>query len=297
MTLAKRENGLLAALPVGVISAEELQAGLHAQMDDVLGPSLSVEAPALDFSAGAYTPVAEASVQAVVVDLSLEAAPLCCRSAARALDFLREQPARGHSRSSHPSSACPGLGSRRRERRQGAILLSRRGGTGGSTKEAGSVASYKDRCSARRSGFNFRRWRAFSRKACPTKESGNHCQPGKPAPDQHCLVACADEGPWRMLQRARRQWKDSWLRGRLLRPARPWGWEQSQNMGCNHWRCWARRLALRKPSLLRLVTAAAPRALGQLASPLQHRPGPLPSCSDELAWSCCLGLRSCQQGC
>ena len=58
-----------------VISAEELQAGLQAQMDDVLAPSLFVEAPALDFSAGAYTPVAEASVQAVVVDCSLEAAP------------------------------------------------------------------------------------------------------------------------------------------------------------------------------------------------------------------------------
>ena len=69
---------LRAALPVGVISAEELQAGLQAQMDDVLGPSLSVEAPALDYSAGAYTPVAEASaqaVEAVVVDFSLEAAP------------------------------------------------------------------------------------------------------------------------------------------------------------------------------------------------------------------------------
>ena len=97
---------------------------------------------------------------------------LCCRSAARALDFLREQPARGHSRSSHPSSACPGLGSRRRECRQAAILLSRRGGTGGSTKEAGSVASYKDRCAARRSGFNFRRWRAFKSQSLPNQRVG-----------------------------------------------------------------------------------------------------------------------------
>ena len=179
---------------------------------------------------------------------------LCCRSAARALDFLREQPARGHSRSSHPSSACPGLGSRRRECRQAAILLSRRGGTGGSTKEAGSVASYKDRCAARRSGFNFRRWRAFNRKAFPTKESGNHCQPGKSAPDHHCLVACADE-----------------VRGGCC--STPGG--NGKTVGCGAvcsaqpglgvgskaktWGaitgtvCWAHRLALRKPSLLHRI--------------------------------------------
>ena len=71
--LAKRPNGLLVALPSGVIPDDELAAAQEAQMDDLVGSSLATEAPALAYLANVFTPVPDQSLSAVVVDLSVQA--------------------------------------------------------------------------------------------------------------------------------------------------------------------------------------------------------------------------------
>ncbi|CAE7423072.1 unnamed protein product [Symbiodinium sp. CCMP2592] len=58
------------ALPQGAIAQEELLAGHLAHMDDVIGPSFSVEAPALEFSGSTFAPLADCSLPAMLVDFS-----------------------------------------------------------------------------------------------------------------------------------------------------------------------------------------------------------------------------------
>ena len=73
VVLAKRPNGLLVALPAGVIPDDELALAQEAQMDDLVGSSLSTEAPALAFVSSGFSPVPEQSLTAIVVDLSVQA--------------------------------------------------------------------------------------------------------------------------------------------------------------------------------------------------------------------------------
>ncbi|CAE7234094.1 RPS24B [Symbiodinium sp. KB8] len=75
VVLAKRPNGLLLAVPLGVIPEEELAVAQEAQMDDLVGSSLVTEAPALAFAPSGFTPVPDQSLSAIVVDLSVQAVP------------------------------------------------------------------------------------------------------------------------------------------------------------------------------------------------------------------------------
>ena len=50
VVLAKRPSGVLVAIPQGVISEDELAAAREAQMDDILGPSVVLEAPSIEDS-------------------------------------------------------------------------------------------------------------------------------------------------------------------------------------------------------------------------------------------------------
>ena len=73
LVLAKRPNGLLVGLPLGVIPDDELASAQEAQMDDLVGSSLATEAPALAHAASGFSPVPDQSLSAIVVDLSVQA--------------------------------------------------------------------------------------------------------------------------------------------------------------------------------------------------------------------------------
>eukprot|EP00439_Symbiodinium_sp_Y106_P017028 s7542_g2.t1 len=73
--LAKRQHGFLVALPFGGSPQEELDGGTGASMEAVVGPSLLVEAPGILQTDAGLEQRSELSVQALLVDLSMETAP------------------------------------------------------------------------------------------------------------------------------------------------------------------------------------------------------------------------------
>ncbi|OLP77322.1 hypothetical protein AK812_SmicGene42627 [Symbiodinium microadriaticum] len=75
LILAKRPTGLLVAIPQEVISEEELAVAREAQMDDVLGPSVVLEAPAIEDSGEGFLPLPDLAVSALILDFSSLAAP------------------------------------------------------------------------------------------------------------------------------------------------------------------------------------------------------------------------------
>ena len=75
VVLAKRPSGVLVAIPQGVISEEELAAAREAQMDDILGPSVVLEAPAIEDSGAGFVPLPDFALAALVIDFAALAAP------------------------------------------------------------------------------------------------------------------------------------------------------------------------------------------------------------------------------
>ena len=72
LVLLKCSHGIMAAVPVGVFTPEELQAGEAASMEATIGPSRQIEVSGARIVDGVASPVGGASVSAVLVDLVAE---------------------------------------------------------------------------------------------------------------------------------------------------------------------------------------------------------------------------------
>ena len=166
VVLAKRPNGLLVALPSGVIPDDELALAQEAQMDDLVGSSLSTEAPALAFSSSGFSPVPEQSLTAIVVDLSVQAVSRLTPVAPDTpMDLVV------------PFDSCPGLGGGCWDLRAPPILLCRRGprGAPSQAKASGPSAVPGGSSAAGRRGFALRRaaTKASKPKACHDGHPGD----------------------------------------------------------------------------------------------------------------------------